>query len=87
MAAARAAVDRGRQRAAPSIAVGAPGRLARGPPAGVASLEMEDSPGSGRMRFRDVLAADLLGPVYRRFTEGLDTPDLTEARTLLDQLG
>ena len=48
---------------------------------------MEDSPGSGRMRFRDVLAADLLGPVYRRFTEGLDTPDLTEARALLDQLG
>jgi hypothetical protein len=29
---------------------------------------------------------DLVGSVYRWFTEGLDTPDLTEARALLDQL-
>jgi hypothetical protein len=28
-----------------------------------------------------------LAPVYRSFTEGLDTADLVEARTLLDELG
>jgi hypothetical protein len=32
-------------------------------------------------------AYDLLAPVYRWFTEGLDTRDLTEARALLDELG
>ncbi len=31
-------------------------------------------------------ALDLLAPVYDRFTEGFDTPDLIEARTLLDEL-
>jgi predicted ATPase len=31
-------------------------------------------------------AADLLSPVYRGFTEGFDTPDLKEAKALLDQL-
>jgi len=31
-------------------------------------------------------AHDLLSPIYSWFTEGLDTYDLTEARTLLDQL-
>jgi predicted ATPase len=31
-------------------------------------------------------ARDLLAPVYGWFTEGFDTPDLKEARTLLDQL-
>ena len=29
----------------------------------------------------------LLAPVYRWFTEGFDTPDLKEARALLDELG
>jgi hypothetical protein len=29
----------------------------------------------------------LLAPVYRWFTEGLETPDLVKARTLLAQLG
>jgi predicted ATPase len=31
-------------------------------------------------------ARDLLAPVYGWFTEGLDTPVLQEAKTLLDQL-
>jgi predicted ATPase len=32
-------------------------------------------------------ARNLLAPVYGWFTEGLDTPILQEAKTLLDQLG
>jgi len=32
-------------------------------------------------------ARDLLLPVYERFTEGLDTTELTQARRLLDELG
>jgi predicted ATPase len=32
-------------------------------------------------------ARDLLAPVYGWFTEGFDTPDLKEARTLLEELG
>ena len=31
-------------------------------------------------------AHDLLAPVYGWFTEGFDTPDLIEAKALLDQL-
>ena len=31
-------------------------------------------------------ARDLLAPLYRWFTEGFDTPDLKEARVLLDEL-
>ncbi len=31
-------------------------------------------------------ARDLLAPLYAKFTEGLDTPDLIEAKTLLDEL-
>lgn len=31
-------------------------------------------------------ALDLLAPVYDWFTEGFDTPDLVEAKTLLDEL-
>jgi hypothetical protein len=30
--------------------------------------------------------ANLLAPVYGRFTEGLDTLDLKEAKALLDEL-
>ena len=29
----------------------------------------------------------MLGEIYGWFTEGLDTPDLKEAKTLLDELG
>jgi predicted ATPase len=32
-------------------------------------------------------ARDLLIPIYGWFTEGFDTPDLKEARALLDELG
>ena len=31
-------------------------------------------------------ARDLLAPVYGWFTEGFDTPDLKEAKSLLDEL-
>ena len=31
-------------------------------------------------------ARDLLAPIYASFTEGFDTPDLREARTLLEEL-
>ena len=31
-------------------------------------------------------ARDLLAPIYGRFTEGFDTPDLKEAKALLDAL-
>ena len=31
-------------------------------------------------------AQDLLAPIYDWFTEGLDTPDLQEAKALLDEL-
>jgi predicted ATPase len=31
-------------------------------------------------------ASDLLAPVYGWFTEGFDTPDLNEAKALLDEL-
>jgi predicted ATPase len=36
---------------------------------------------------RRTKARDLLAPVYGWFTEGFDTPDLKEARALLDELG
>ena len=32
-------------------------------------------------------ARDLLTPVYSWFTEGFDTPDLKDAKALLDKLG
>jgi len=32
-------------------------------------------------------ARDLLAPLYGWFTEGFDTPDLKEAKALLDELG
>ena len=36
---------------------------------------------------RRVEARDLLAPIYGWFTEGFDTPDLKEAKALLDELG
>ena len=39
-----------------------------------------------RNQGRPVEARDLLAPVYEWFTEGLDTPDLEEAKALLDKL-
>ena len=35
---------------------------------------------------KTVEAHDLLAPVYGWFTEGFDTPDLKEAKALLDDL-
>jgi predicted ATPase len=35
---------------------------------------------------RHAEARDLLAPVYNWFTEGFDTPDLKEAKALLDEL-
>ena len=40
-----------------------------------------------RDQARDAEARDLLAPVYGWFTEGFDTPDLEEARALLETLG
>ena len=39
-----------------------------------------------RDQSRRAEARDLLAPVYRWFTEGFDTPDLKEAKALLDEL-
>jgi predicted ATPase len=36
---------------------------------------------------RDAEARDLLAPIYGWFTEGFDTPDLKEAKALLEELG
>jgi len=38
-------------------------------------------------RWRRDEARDLLAPVYGWFTEGFDTPDLKEAKALLNELG
>ncbi len=35
---------------------------------------------------RMAVAGDLLAPLYAWFTEGFDTPDLQDAKTLLDEL-
>jgi predicted ATPase len=40
----------------------------------------------GRDQGRRTEARDLLAPVYNWFTEGFDTADLKNARTLLDEL-
>jgi predicted ATPase len=39
-----------------------------------------------RNQSRHTEARDLLAPVYDWFTEGFDTPDLKEAKALLDEL-
>jgi predicted ATPase len=39
-----------------------------------------------RQQGKRAAAYDLLAPVYGWFTEGFDTADLQEARTLLDKL-
>jgi len=40
-----------------------------------------------REQGRRAQARDLLAPVYGWFTEGFSTPDLKEAKALLDELG
>ena len=42
------------------------------------------SPGCGAARTGRPTARDLLAPAYGWFTEGFDTPDLQEAKALLD---
>jgi predicted ATPase len=42
--------------------------------------------GPGSDRGRNAEARDLLAPIYGWFTEGLGTPDLKEAKILLDAL-
>ena len=39
-----------------------------------------------RNQGKRVEARDLLAPIYGWFTEGFDTPDLKEAKALLDEL-
>ena len=36
---------------------------------------------------REEAGFKLLNPIYERFTEGFDTPDLKAARALLDRIG
>ena len=45
------------------------------------------SPGLWAERGERRKAHDLLAPVYDWFTEGFDTPDLKDAKALLDELG
>ncbi len=46
-----------------------------------------DQPRSALARPGQALGSrDLLGPIYNWFTEGFDTPDLKDAKVLLDEL-
>jgi predicted ATPase len=47
-------------------------------------LRLGDALGAGSGKRDEV--RELLAPVYGWFTEGFDTPDLKEARALLDEL-
>ena len=54
------------------------------------SLELRAATSLARLRRdqgRRPEAHDLLAPVYGWFTEGFDTPDLKDAKALLDELG
>ncbi len=54
------------------------------------SFELRAATSLARLRrdqCRQTEAHDLLAPVYGRFTEGFDTPDLKEAKSLLEELG
>jgi predicted ATPase len=56
---------------------------------GARSLELRAAADLARLwagRGDRARAADLLGPIYGGFTEGLDTADLKEAKALLDEL-
>jgi len=57
---------------------------------GALSWELRAAASLARLRRdqdRHTEARDLLAPVYGWFTEGFDTPDLKEAKSLLDELG
>src|SRR5262249_22023334 len=54
-----------------------------------ASLELRAATSLARLwqgRGRRLDAINLLAPVFERFTEGLETPDLVEAKSLLESL-
>jgi predicted ATPase len=54
------------------------------------SLELRAAVSLARLwrgQARRTEARDLLAPVYEGFTEGFDTPDLKEAKALLEELG
>jgi len=56
---------------------------------GAKSLELRSSTSLARlwhMQGKITAARELLAPIYAWFTEGFDTPDLKEAKALLDQL-
>jgi predicted ATPase len=54
------------------------------------SLQLRAAASLARLWFdrgRRSAARDLLAPVYAWFTEGFDTPDLQQAKALLEALG
>ncbi len=56
---------------------------------GAKSLELRAAVSLSRLLYEQTKrqeARDLLAPVYEWFTEGFDTPDLIDAKTLLDEL-
>ena len=56
---------------------------------GTKSLELRAANGLARLwqsQGKTTQARDLLGPVYGWFTEGFDTADLKDAKSLLDSL-
>jgi predicted ATPase len=56
---------------------------------GAKSLELRAAKGLARLWWRQgnvSEARDLLAPVLDWFTEGFDTPDLIEAKTLLEEI-
>jgi predicted ATPase len=57
---------------------------------GARGIELRAATSLARLRRdqgREAEARVLLAPVYGWFTEGFDTPDLKEAKALLDELG
>src|SRR5262249_18445459 len=56
---------------------------------GAKSLELRAAKSLGRLREtmgRQEQGREMLEPVYRSFAEGIDTPDLRDAKTLLDRI-
>jgi hypothetical protein len=62
-------------------------RIGPMPPAPLPSAGSGGSRSAGPIKGKRAEARDLLAPVYGWFTEGFGTPDLKEAKALLDELG